>query len=132
MKVLLDTSAYSAFKRGDGAISDLLARGEVIFVPVPVLGELRAGFRLGGKEERNLAELEEFLRRPRVRVHSCSDETAIFYAEIYARLRALGRPIPTNDLWIAAAALESGSILLTYDDHFRAVKGLVTRPVLSE
>jgi tRNA(fMet)-specific endonuclease VapC len=132
MKVLLDTSAYSAFKRGDGAISDLLAQGEVIFVPVPVLGELRAGFRLGGKEERYLAELEEFLRRPRVRVHSCSDETAIFYAEIYARLRALGRPIPTNDLWIAAAALESGSILLSYDDHFHAVAGLVTRPVPAE
>ena len=83
--------------------------------------------RRGVSENANLLELEEFLASPRVSVHSLGEETAIFYAEIYMSLRAAGKPIPTNDLWIAAATLETGSILLSGDVHFDAVRGLIRR-----
>ncbi len=125
MNVMLDTNAYSAFKRGDTATVEELARADEVLVPTPVLGELRAGFRAGRREADNLRELELFLSRPRVRVHALGEKTAIFYAEIHGALRAAGKPIPTNDLWIAAAALEAGASLLTNDSHFDAIIGLV-------
>ncbi len=127
MRIMVDTNAYSGFKRGDGGIVETLARADEILVPAIVLGELRAGFKGGRREGDNLRELEEFLATPRVSVHPLGEETAIFYAEIYTTLRAEGKPIPTNDLWIAAAALETGSILISRDAHFEAVPGLVRR-----
>ena len=127
MKIMIDTNAYSAFKRGDRPIVEALARADEILVPVPVLGELRAGFRAGRREAENLGELEAFLSSPRVRVQVLGEETAVFWAELQGALKAAGSPIPTNDLWIAASALESGSILLTRDAHFEAVAGLICR-----
>ena len=70
---------------------------------------------------------KNFSASPRVSVHSLGEGTAIFYVEIYMSLRAEGKPIPTNDLWIAAATLETGSILLSGDAHFDAVRGLIRR-----
>lgn len=122
---MLDTNAYSSFKRGDAETVETVARAEAILLPTPVLGELRAGFRAGRKEAENIADLEAFLSSPRVRVHALGEETAIFYAEVHGALRAAGKPIPTNDLWIAASALETGSILVTSDAHFDNVAGLV-------
>ncbi len=124
---MLDTDAYSAFKRGDAGMVDSLSTADEILVPTPVLGELRAGFRAGSREAANLKELEAFLASPRVRAHPLGEETAIFYAEVHGALKAAGTPIPTNDLWIAAAALETGSVLLTRDAHFDSVAGLVCR-----
>jgi len=122
---MVDTNAYSAFKRGVSAVMEALAKADEILVPIPVLGELRSGFRAGCREKANLDELEAFLASPRVTVHCPGEETAIFYTEVYGHLRAAGRPIPTNDLWIAASAMETGSSLLTTDAHFDAVPGLV-------
>lgn len=127
MRVMLDTNAYSDFKRGNAGAVEAVATAEEVLIPVPVLGELRAGFRGGAHETENLHELEEFLSTPRVRVHGLGEETAIFYAEIHMTLRAAGKPIPTNDLWIAAAALETGSILISRDTHFDAISGLIRR-----
>lgn len=127
MKLMIDTNAYSAFKRGDKSYIDSISQADIILVPTPVLGELRAGFRAGTYEERNLIELASFLSSPRVRVHPLGEETAIFYAELWGSLRAAGTPIPTNDLWIAAAALECGAILLTQDAHFNCIPGLIRR-----
>lgn len=128
MKVMVDTNAYAAFKRGDGDVVEALARADEILISAIVLGELRAGFRLGSKEKENLQALDSFLSNPRVQAYSCGEGTSIFYAEVYARLREAGRPIPTNDLWIAATALETGSVLLTRDAHFRSIAGLITGP----
>ena len=127
MRIMLDTSAYSAFKCGDPATVESLSGADEILVPAPALAELRAGFRSGSREAANLTELEAFLASPRVRVHALGEATAIFCAEIHGALRAAGKPIPTNDLWIAAAALETGSILVTRDHHFDSVAGLLTR-----
>ena len=125
MKAMLDTNFYSAFKLGDADAKEALAKADEILIPTPVLGELRAGFRAGRREAANLKELEDFMASPRVRVHALGEETAIFYAEVHGALKAAGTPIPTNDLWIAAAALETGSLLLTRDAHFAAVAGLL-------
>ena len=127
MRLLIDTSAYSGFKRGDTATTEALARAEEILIPVPVLGELRVGFRGGAREAENLLELEEFLDSPRVSVLSMGEETAIRYAEIYTGLKSAGTPIPTNDLWIAASVLETGSILLSRAAHFDLVPGIIRR-----
>jgi len=125
MRVMVDTNAYSSFKRGDARIIGILAQADEILIPVPVLGELRAGFRSGNREAENIGELHAFLSSPRVRVHPLGEGTAIFYAELHGTLKKASKPIPMNDLWIAASALESGSILLSNDAHFGAVPTLV-------
>lgn len=115
---MLDTSAYSAFKRGNPEAIDLLRKAPDILLPVIVLGELWSGFESGSKRETNRHELDAFLSSPRVLVVQAGIETAARYAVIHAYLRANGRPIPTNDLWIAALAMEHGTTLLTADAHF--------------
>jgi predicted nucleic acid-binding protein len=117
----LDTVAYSHFKRGEPRIVALLDAAEWIGVPVTVLGELFAGFERGRQKAKNLAELDEFLSAPVVEVMDADRRTAEIFGAIIADLRHRGRPIPTNDIWIAAAAARSGATLLTWDDHFRDI-----------
>jgi predicted nucleic acid-binding protein len=90
-----------------------------------VLGELRAGFLKGNRLTENLSELDQFLASPRVAVVMVDEETAERYAVIFESLRRAGTPIPTNDIWIAASAMQSGSILLTTDPHFHEVTQVV-------
>ena len=116
--LLLDTSAYIHFKRGKAAAIEALRQAPTILMPVVVLGELWAGFAVGSKQKLNRQELEAFLASARVSVVPTGAETAERYAVIYAYLRQNGRPIPTNDLWIAALAMEHGATLLTADAHF--------------
>jgi predicted nucleic acid-binding protein len=92
-----------------------------------VLGELRAGFLKGTRRAENLAELGAFLASPRVDVVAVDEETAERYAVILDSLRQRGALIPTNDIWIAASAMQSGSILLTTDPHFRDVIQIVAQ-----
>jgi tRNA(fMet)-specific endonuclease VapC len=126
MKTLaLDTNAYSGFKHGKAEVVDQLERAERILVPVPVLAELRIGFRGGSREALNLDELEQFLSSPRVELCSLTEQTAILYAEIFGTLQRKGKPIPLNDIWIAASAMEHGAILLSADAHFTWIDGLL-------
>ncbi len=123
--VTIDTNAYSYFKRGSVALADCLSRAESVIVPVPVLAELRCGFRCGIREQQNLSELEAFLSSPRVQIGLLGEHTAILFAEIFAVLKKNGTPIPVNDVWIAASAMEHGSVLLTDDEHFAFIPGLL-------
>lgn len=124
---MLDTSAYAAFKRGHTDAVQALRQVDKILMPTIVLGELLAGFEAGSRREENRQELEAFQKSPRVSVVPTTMETAERYAHIYAYLRENGRPIPTNDLWIAASAMEHSAELLTYDAHFlNVVQVLVT------
>ena len=122
--VALDTNAYVAFKRGEEAIVDVLRHAGEILVSITVLGEVLAGFAAGTREARNRLELAQFVTTPRVRVVAATEATADNYALVYAALRRKGKPVPTNDLWIAASALEHGAALLTLDAHFAAIDGL--------
>jgi predicted nucleic acid-binding protein len=128
VNVLLDTSAYSALQRGHQTILDVLRRSETVAIPAVVLGELYSGFRAGNRRAENTAQLERFLSKPSVRVLNVTQETALRYAEIDVYLRKKGRPIPRNDVWIAAVALEHGLQLLTLDDRFREIPMLLIQP----
>jgi predicted nucleic acid-binding protein len=128
VSLLLDTSAYSAFRRGDQAVAEVIRRSETVAVPVVVLGELHSGYQAGNRCAENTAELDRFLSKPSVRVLNVTEETALRYAEIDVYLRKRGRPIPRNDVWIAAVALEHGLQLLTLDVHFREIPLLLIRP----
>ena len=125
-RILLDTIVYAAFKRGESSSVDLVRTADEIVLTAVVLGELLAGFAAGAREQRNREELSLFLASPRVTVVAVDDATAGFYARVYALLRRKGHPIPTNDLWIAASALQHGLILATRDEHFAAIEGLAT------
>ncbi len=92
--------------------------------PTVVAGELLLGFRLGTRLKKNMAELDAFLENPYVSLVPVTLTTADRFARIAATLRAKGRPIPTNDIWIAAHAMETGAELLSFDAHFGAIDGL--------
>ncbi len=128
MNVLLETSAYSALQRGRQPILDVLRRSETVSGSAVVLGELYSGFRAGNRWAENTAQLAQFLSKPSVRVLNVTEETALRYAQVDEYLRKKGRPIPRNDVWIAAVALEHGLQLLTLDVHFREIPLLLTQP----
>ena len=90
---------------------------EIVLTPV-VLGELHSGFRRGSRRAENERELDAFLSTPRVSMVPMGEETALRYAAILDALRRAGTPVPSNDLWIAASAMEHGLALLTTDDHY--------------
>lgn len=116
--ILLDTSAYTLLSYGNSEALHHLQDSQQILLPTIVLGELYAGFSYGSKPEENRRVLTEFRRENRIVVTGLSLNTAEHYAQIYAHLRRTGKPIPTNDMWIAASALEHGARLLTGDGHF--------------
>lgn len=118
----LDTSAYSHFKRGRDKVGDLIDEAVWIGVPTIVLGELWSGFRQGKQQRRNESELNEFLRHPSVETIAVDAEVGATYAAIVVALRSAGTPLPTNDIWIAACAVRSGSVVLTFDPHFRLIE----------
>lgn len=122
--LLVDTNAYAAFMRGDGAIVEAVAHAAALRLNTVVLGELLGGFAAGSREAVHRDELSRFLASPRVVVLPITAVTADSYALVYSALRRRGQPIPSNDLWIAASALEHGCGLLTLDAHFRQVDGL--------
>jgi len=124
-KVLIDTNIYSLAMRGDADIVGTLRRIDRIGFSTVSVGELLAGFKHGKREIKNRAELETFLDSPRVAVHAIDVETADFYATILDNLRAAGTPVPTNDIWIAAVTFQQGYQILTKDQHFQLIPGLV-------
>lgn len=124
-QILIDTNIYVAFKRRQPSVVELLRRVEYIGISTVVLGELLAGFRCGSREQENRRELDQFLDSPRVEILNIDEETADFYAEVFRALREKGRPIPSNDLWIAALTLRHGLALATLDEHFNQIDGLL-------
>ena len=125
MRMLLDTNAYSAMRRGDPVLQRLVRQADELIVSTIVVGELLFGFEHGSRRVANRAELDRFLNHPQVRIVPVTRTTADRYARIATGLRRKGTPIPTNDIWIAAHALEIGAELVSYDGHFGAVDGLV-------
>lgn len=124
MKLLLDTNAYSALAKGDGAVAEAVRRAQSLVFSAVVAGELLHGFRAGSRYPKNLATLEQFLDQPFVEFLLVTFATAERFARIAADLRRRGTPIPTNDIRIAAHAMESGAELLSFDAHFGRVEGL--------
>ena len=124
-KGLLDTNYYVAFKRNDKQAIDALRRLEYIGIDITVLAELYTGFKMGSKEKFNTNELEKFLNNNRTHIINHDLNTAVYYAHICKNLKEKGIPIPTNDVWIAASAMQHGLTLYTFDKHFEAIDGLL-------
>lgn len=124
MKLLLDTNAYSAWKRGHAQTCDLVRGAEHLVMSVVVVGELLHGFRGGTRFAENRRELDALLDRPVVTLLTVTLTTAEHFARVATDLRRQGTPIPTNDIWIAAHAMESGAELASFDGHFESVPGL--------
>jgi len=122
----LDTVAYSYFKRGEAKITGMLDRAEWVGVPVIVIGELCAGFAKGSRFQKNLDELDEFLAMPIVETLPVDRQIAEVFGEMIDALRRIGRPIPVNDVWIAATCARTGATLLTWDAHFRLIPRIGT------
>lgn len=118
MKILIDTNRYSDFAKGEDSAVEIFATADRIYVPFVVVAELRAGFRSGTISQRNESVLVRFLSNERVEVLYADAQTTHVYAETYARLRLAGTPIPTNDLWIAALAIQHSLPLCSRDAHF--------------
>jgi tRNA(fMet)-specific endonuclease VapC len=118
LRILLDTTRYTDFARGDAAVVDRVRRAARVLLPFVVVGELRAGFLCGSRSERNEANLVRFLSSPRVDVLFADEETTHHYARLFRQLRSQGTPIPTNDLWTAALAVQHGLHLFARDRHF--------------
>ena len=129
MRILLDTSAYSWFMRGNQKVKEALQSADSIAVNPIVLGELQAGFQHGRHVEKNRNTFKQFMASPRVHVVPMDEETAERYAVILNALWTIGRPIPTNDLWIAASAMQYGLTILTTDAHFKQVAQVLVHHV---
>lgn len=124
-KILLDTNAYTKYhSTPDDSIIYIVQEAETVFLPVVVLGELLFGFKRGRKEVANRELLNRFFEKPVVEVASVHKETAEIYADVLLNLTRKGTPIPTNDIWVAASAIEHGAVLVTYDTHFLKIPGL--------
>ena len=123
--LLIDTNIYSYALNGNADVIKVLQRARKIAICSISIGELLSGFKAGSKEEKNRAELEEFLDSPRLQLLNIDEDTAEFYAEIQNGLKKKGQPIPTNAIWISATALQHGLKLYTNDQHFKYVPGLV-------
>lgn len=119
----MDTSAYAHLQRGNTEIRTLLENADEMHLSPIVIGELLYGFKKGSKLDWNKSILSSYLDAGAI-VHSITLETADIYADLYISLIKKGRPIPLNDIWIAAQSIEQGSVLLTFDRHFEVIDGL--------
>lgn len=123
-RVLIDTNIYIEAMFGNPEIVQKLQKVDIIGLSAISIGELLAGFKIRKKPSEQIYQFEEFLDSPRVELYSVTYSTADFYSEIYLKLRKAGTPIPTNDIWIAATALEHGFRIFTLDKYFQTIAGI--------
>ena len=122
---MLDTSAYVGFKRNAVEAVEIIVKAELIIFSPVVMGELMFGFRNGTRFKENMDDLDRFLKHEVVDLLPIGKITSDRYSRIAVKLRQQGTPIPTNDIWIAAQAMEQGAELITSDQHFDKISGLV-------
>jgi tRNA(fMet)-specific endonuclease VapC len=122
--LLLDTNAYNRYVAGASSVLEAIRQVDIVYMSIFVLGELWYGFKWGTREQENRQLLRKFLGAPRTRVLEATEATSEHYGSLKAHLKRSGTPIPHNDIWIAAQALETGSVLFTFDSHFDFVAGL--------
>ncbi len=124
MRLALDTNRYTDLCRGDASAINTVEHADEVWLPVIVLGELRAGFAVGNQGPRNEAVLRRFLLKSGVRILFADEQTTHHYAAVYRQLRKQGTPIPTNDMWIASLVLQHSLVLFARDAHFDALPQL--------
>jgi predicted nucleic acid-binding protein len=125
VRVALDTNRLTDLFRGDSDLAEWLGFCDQVWIPLIVLGEIKAGFFGGEHTRRNEGLLQKLLAKSTVGILVPNRETAEFYARLFVQLRRAGTPIPDNDLWIAALALQHDLVLVTRDQHFQHVPQLL-------
>jgi tRNA(fMet)-specific endonuclease VapC len=125
VRVALDTNRLTDLFRGDSNLTALLERCEEMWLPLFVIGEMKAGFLGGSQRQRNDALLSKLLVKERIGILLPGHETAEQFARLYVQLKRAGTPLPTNDIWIAALALEHNLTLITRDRHFEQIPQLL-------
>ena len=120
-RLVLDTNVLIPLLRNAANYSHLFKTYDEVILPAIVVGEYKAGLFATKTGEKNRQSLSDYIEDPNVRVVPITDRTSDLYAKIYQELRKKGKPIPQNDMWIAASALENGADLATGDAHFRHV-----------
>ena len=123
-RYLLDTNIVIAIFADDVIIQERRQNVDKVFLPSPAIGELYYGARKSDRPTENLAKINEIVQQ--IRIIPCNLGTARWYGIIRNQLRRKGRPIPDNDIWIAAIAMQRGLILVTRDAHFDEVETLQT------
>ena len=118
-RFLLDTNIIIAIFAKDSSVKDHLMEAEEVFVPGTALGELYYGARKSSHVKENIARIDEFAKNSALL--PCDLETAKAYGIIKNFLKKKGRPIPENDIWIAAVAKQYQLILISRDEHFMEV-----------
>ncbi len=124
VRVALDTNRLTDLLRGDAQLAQRLGACDEVWIPLMVLGEIKAGFHGGTQRHRNEALLQRLLGKSTVSVLLPGRETAEQYARLFVQLKRAGTPVPDNDLWIAAIALEHDLTLITRDRHFERIPQL--------
>ncbi len=122
--IILDTNAYTGLLSGDEKVLGAVSSAEVVFMSIFVLGELYSGFLGGTKNFENQEILKRFLTKPPVKILNATLETADVFGTIKNLLKKAGTQLPINDVWIAAHGIETGSVIITYDQHFRQIPGI--------
>ena len=123
-KILLDTSAYSNYLKGDQTVFQEIVSSDRVYLSIFVIAELLTGFKGGTKEKENRAILDKFLSKSTVGIIKAGIETSEIFSELKHALKSKGTPIPINDVWIAAHVRESSATLVTYDNHFKHISNL--------
>jgi len=125
VRVALDTNRLTDLFRGDATLAELLETCEEVWIPLFVLAEIKAGFHGGTQQHQNETLLRKLLAKATVAVLLPSRETAEHYARLFVQLKRAGTPVPDNDLWIAALALQHDLTLITRDQHFQHIPQLL-------
>ena len=125
MRVALDTNRLTDLFQGDAALAERLGLCDEVWIPLVVLAEIKAGFLGGTERHRNEILLRKLLSKTTVGVLLPDRETAEHYARLFVQLKRAGTPVPDNDLWIAALALQHDLLLITRDKHFEKIPQLL-------
>ena len=124
MRIALDTNRLTDLFQGDSALANVMGTCDEVWIPLMVLGEIKAGFYGGNRRSHNEALLASLMARNTVGVLFPGRETAEHYARLFVQLKRAGTPVPDNDLWIAALVLENDFTLVTRDKHFDRIPQL--------
>jgi tRNA(fMet)-specific endonuclease VapC len=125
VRAALDTNRLTDLFHGDKPLAEWLGQCEEVWIPLIVLAEITAGFYGGTQQQQNQILLRKLLSKSTVGVLLPGRETAERYARLFVQLKRAGTPIPDNDLWIAALALEHDLTLITRDRHFQRIPQLL-------
>jgi tRNA(fMet)-specific endonuclease VapC len=125
VRVALDTNRLTDLFQGDAALAERLGLCDEVWIPLVVLAEIKAGFLGGNRRDRNEILLRKLLSKATVGILLPDRETAEHYARLFVQLKRAGTPVPDNDLWIAALALQHDLLLITRDKHFKSIPQLL-------